>query len=161
MGVRFAFLLALLMPHASSVATPPPEKTRTTCTATLCFDISPVPAVISSQHTPGTGRVTTTVQAAPGVVLVIVSKLAQRLTGQPLTPKFQWRKRSDLLAVAGACLKCGEAGPWPRQWVGLAISARSPADMHSYLSTATVSSGHSSSTGSTQRPAQLSGFRNP
>ncbi len=136
----FTALLALLLPSVTALATPPPTKPRTTCTATLCFDISPLPIAVSSRHIPDTGHVTTIVQAAPGVILAIVSTPAEHTNdgGPALNSKFQWHKRSAQLASASACLNCDETGTWPKQWVGLAVSARSPDELQSFLATATV-----------------------
>ena len=140
MGTREIPLAILLLLSMGASATPPPPIPDTTCTATLCFQISPDPLLISTQHSPHSGHVTTSIQATSGIVLAIASQPASRLKPAQLKKHgaFRWHKRSDTTAVASACLNCGETTPWEPQWVGAAVSAESPEQLESYLTTATV-----------------------
>ena len=140
MGTRTINLIILSLLFTDASATPPPPIPDTSCTATLCFQISPEPVLVSSQHTPHSGHVTTIIQAAPGIVLTIASLPASRLNAATMQKHgaFRWSRRSATKAVASACLNCGESTPWEPQWVGVAVSAQSPEQLEAYLTTAGV-----------------------
>ena len=140
MNIWQASSITLLLLSANAVATPPPPMPRTSCTATLCFDLWPEPALIVSRHAPETEHVSSVIQASPGVVLAIVSRPAVRLSAQQLGTHgaVRWRKTSETQAVGSVCLNCGEPTPWRPQWVGFAVSASSPEELRSYLATASV-----------------------
>ena len=140
MRIRGFALVALLTASMEGLATPPPPIPDTSCTATLCFQLSPTPAAISSMHTPDSGRVTTIFHFQPGTVMAVTSRPASSI-GPALAEKyedFRWHQTSATVAIASACLNCGSATPWEPQWIGIAVLAESPEELHTYLGTATV-----------------------